>query len=117
MYRHEGTDAAHVYGGFQALLQELGAERSIRPVGIPVQTIKFRATRNGNAGKERMLRAARAEWPKQKILDHNQADALWILQVGLDVTAGRLVLHATTKATRKRARRRAKKQQLPLGIE
>ena len=107
VYRHEGTDAAHVYGGFQALLEELCAEPpSVRLTGIPVQTIKFRATTSGNAGKERVLQAARAKWPRQKILDHNQADALWILRVGLNVTAGRLVLPATTKATRKRAKKR-----------
>ena len=106
VYRHEGTTAAHVYGGFQALLQELCAERSIDLTGIPVQTIKLTATNHFNANKDAVLRNARSKWPAQKILDHNQADALWILQVGLDVTAGRLVLPATTKATRKRAKKR-----------
>lgn len=41
--------------------------------------VKKHATGNGFATKEQMLRNARLKWPDQDILDHNQADALWIM--------------------------------------
>jgi len=80
--RHLGTDAAHVYGGLVATLQMECEVREIPYLGIPVGTIKKKATGRGNAQKADMIAAARSRWPDQTIADDNQADALWILECG-----------------------------------
>lgn len=89
--RHMGTDAAHVYGGLLAMLQSECEEHGIPYRGIPVGTIKKRATGRGNASKEDMRCAATAAFSasdKWGLVDENQADALWVLQCGLDELAG-----------------------------
>ncbi len=43
--------------------------------------IKKHATGKGNANKDAMLAAAMAKWPVIDIVDHNQADALWLLSL------------------------------------
>lgn len=76
--RHMGVDAAHVYGGLQAVLCEECERRKIPYEAIPVQTIKRTATGKGNAKKDAMIAAANAAWPSIQIEDDNHADALWI---------------------------------------
>jgi Holliday junction resolvasome RuvABC endonuclease subunit len=78
--RHLGVDAAHVYGGFQAMLSAwCDDQRPPVPYeGIPVGTIKRLATGKGNANKTAVLAAAQAKWPYRNIRDHNEADACWI---------------------------------------
>ena len=78
--RHLGVNAAHAYGGYLSHLQSwCESNKSAIPYeGIPVATIKKRATGKGNASKEEMIEAA------QKLLKVNpgnddEADALWIL--------------------------------------
>lgn len=74
--RHAGTSAAHVYGGIIAVIQSSCEERGVPYQGIPVGTVKKRATGKGNAGKPAMIAAAVAEgWAPA---DDNEADALWI---------------------------------------
>jgi Holliday junction resolvasome RuvABC endonuclease subunit len=80
--RHLSTDAAHVYGGFLAMLQTECEARDLPYLGIPVGTIKKKATGRGNAKKAAMVAAARERWPDQLVADDNQADALWILECG-----------------------------------
>ena len=80
--RHLGTQAAHVYGGYLAILQMVCAEHSIALNGIPVGTIKKHATGNGRATKQMMIDAAR-EKLNYKGNDDNEADALWILDAGI----------------------------------
>ena len=80
--RHLGTQAAHVYGGLLATMQIECEAREIPYLGIPVGTIKKKATGRGNARKAAMIAAARDRWPDQHIADDNQADALWILECG-----------------------------------
>ena len=75
--RHQGVDAAHIYGGIIAVITEECERRSIPYEGIPVGTIKKRATGKGNAGKPDMMDAARREWPGWTG-DDNEADARWI---------------------------------------
>ncbi len=93
--RHAGTDAAHIYGGLVGILSGLCDEMGgIAYQGIPVGTIKKRATGKGNANKEAMVNAANrhflgyqmeeGEPPPMFIKDDNQADALWVLQCGID---------------------------------
>ena len=77
--RHLGTDAAHVYGGIVAIIQEHCELKGIPYQGIPVGTIKKFASGKGNSNKEAILAAARLRWPDVDIADDNQADALWLL--------------------------------------
>jgi len=74
--RHLGTDAAHIYGGIVAIIQEHCEHNKIPYQGVPVGTIKKYFTGKGNSNKEVMLTAARAKWPDLDIIDDNQADAL-----------------------------------------
>jgi Holliday junction resolvasome RuvABC endonuclease subunit len=69
-----------------AILQAECEAKELPYSGIPVGTIKKRATGKGNASKEEMVAAAKLKWPGEIIVDDNQADALWILE------AGRLIL-------------------------
>lgn len=78
--RHLGVDAAHVYGGFMAVLTEVCENHKIPYEGVPVGTIKRHATGKGNADKEAMVKAAIDKWgDRTKIVDDNHADALWLL--------------------------------------
>ena len=76
--RHLGTDAAHIYGGIVAIIQEHCELKEIPYQGVPVGTIKKFATGKGNSNKEAMLAAARKRWPEVNIVDDNQADALFL---------------------------------------
>ena len=80
---HRGTDAAHIYGGIIAVIAAFCEERSIPYRGIPVGTIKKRATGKGNASKAQMIESAQERWG-DTIKSDDQADALWLLQVGLE---------------------------------
>ncbi|MBA7667219.1 hypothetical protein ES703_75304 [subsurface metagenome] len=75
---HKGTDAAQVYGGIVAIIQEHCEQASIPYQGVPVGTIKKYATGKGNSNKEVMLAAARERWPELDIVDDNQGDALFL---------------------------------------
>jgi len=79
--RHMGTDAAHVYGGIVAVIQEWAEARAAKVpyYGLPVGTVKKHATGKGNADKAKMIEAAQAKWPARNVTDDNEADALWIL--------------------------------------
>lgn len=80
--RHLGTDAAHIYGGIVAMIAAECERRKIPYGGIPVGTVKKRATGKGNADKEKMLAAANLNWPGCCITDDNEADARWIAVCG-----------------------------------
>ena len=75
--RHAGVDAAHIYGGFLATLAAWCEEREIPYTGVPVGTIKRRATGKGNANKEAVIAAVRSKGYDPK--DDNEADALALL--------------------------------------
>lgn len=76
--RHLGTDAAHVYGGLQALLTEWCETRSIPYEGVSVGVIKKFATGKGNASKFAMLAYARGIGVETD--DDNEADAVALFQ-------------------------------------
>ncbi|GAG77260.1 unnamed protein product [marine sediment metagenome] len=81
--RHLGRAAAAVYHGFLAELQAWGEKNEIPYKGVPIATIKKFATGKGNANKEAMMEAARAKgWSFE---DDNEADALWLLHVAIDM--------------------------------
>lgn len=75
--RHQGVDAAHVYGGLMATLTAWCEQHQIPYQGVPVGTIKKHATGKGNASKDQMIAAAIARGFTPK--DDNEADALAIL--------------------------------------
>lgn len=77
---HKGVEAAHMYGGFVAILMAECEKRHIKYIAVPVGTVKKRATGNGNADKPKMVRAAKRQWPGFNG-DDNEADARWIAEV------------------------------------
>lgn len=82
--RHNGTDAAHVYGGLMMTLQTW-CENQTPPIpyeGVPVGTIKKFATGKGNASKDEMIAAVKAKGYLCK--DDNEADAVALLLCVLD---------------------------------
>lgn len=76
--RHLGTQAAHVYGGFEgALITWCGDNNLPAPEGVAVGAIKKFWTGKGNASKEEMI--AEALKRGHEPADDNEADALAIL--------------------------------------
>ena len=65
-------------------MQVVAEERAIPFYGFGVGAIKKHATGRGNSGKELMLAAAEERWPGAGIVEHDRADALWILSLGLE---------------------------------
>ncbi len=74
---HRGVDAAHMYGGFEAILQKLASSFNIPFVGIPVKTIKKAITGNGNANKIGVMLSVKEHMGIDPV-DDNHADALAI---------------------------------------
>lgn len=69
--------AARVWAGFWSHLLSWCEEAAIPCSGVPVATLKKWATGKGNANKQTMIDAAVARgWNPA---DHNEADALWLL--------------------------------------
>lgn len=69
------------------ILQVIAIEKGIPLACYSPKEIKVHATGKGNANKDMMLKAAREKWPNINIIDDNQADALWIL----DLAKSRLI--------------------------
>jgi len=84
--RHAGTDAAHVFGGLLAVLTSWGELRGVPYQGVPVGTIKKFLTGQGNANKQAMIDAARAEGFSPA--DDNEADAIAILLWAIETQGG-----------------------------
>lgn len=76
--RHLGVDAAHIYGGLMAHLQEWCEAKSIPYEGVSVQRIKKFATGKGNAAKDEMVAAVEA-WGFRPAND-DEADAIALLR-------------------------------------
>lgn len=76
--RHEGTQAAHVYGGLQWAVLSAMWQHQASLTALEVAEAKRTATGKGNADKDAMLAAARRRWGD--VADHNEADALWIAE-------------------------------------
>jgi crossover junction endodeoxyribonuclease RuvC len=85
--RHEGTKAAHVYGALRdTMLMIVDEHEGVEARDVAVADIKRLATGKGNASKEHMIRAAKADprwFPDPLVdLDDNEADALWLAEHG-----------------------------------
>jgi crossover junction endodeoxyribonuclease RuvC len=80
---HRGTDAGHVYGGLEAILQAFCIDRLIEYRGIGVSTIQRAATGRGMAPKgkkkQMMFDAAVEKFKGINVINEDHADALWIL--------------------------------------
>ena len=74
---HAGTDAAHLFGGWLAILSAWCEHHGIPYEGVPVGTIKRFATGKGNADKAAMVAAMKARGFNPA--DDNEADALALL--------------------------------------
>lgn len=77
VYAHNGTQAAHVYGGFLYHMAALCDDSGIKAVGIGVGTIKKGATGNGRASKQEVIEKAIAMGIHPT--DDNEADAIAIM--------------------------------------
>jgi len=75
---HAGTDAAHIYGGIVAVLQEWCEGAKVPYDAVPVGTVKKHATGKGNADKAAMVAAAASHWRIEPSED--EADALWVAE-------------------------------------
>ncbi len=84
--RHVSTDAAHVHGGFLAMLASWCEQRSIAYQGVPVGTIKRHVTGKGNADKAAVIAAVRARGFNP--VDDNEADAIAILLWATETDGG-----------------------------
>ncbi len=74
---HAGTDAAHVFGGFLAILTAWCEHHGIAYEGVPVGTIKRFVAGKGNASKAEVIAAVTAKGFHPT--DDNEADALALL--------------------------------------
>lgn len=81
--RHTATDAAHVYGGFLAMLQMVCAQHRVRLEKVGVKQAKKAWTGNGNSGKEAMITTAQAKGFRVANDEDDTADALAILAYGV----------------------------------
>ena len=75
--RHEGTHAAHIYGGLWATLAAWCEENTIPYKGIEVAAIKKHITGKGNAKKADVIAAVQRRGFQP--VDDNEADALALL--------------------------------------
>jgi Holliday junction resolvasome RuvABC endonuclease subunit len=83
---HAGTDAAHIYGGFLAVLSACCEDQAIAYLGVPVGTIKRHITGKGNADKATVTAAVRARGFDPA--DDNEADAIAILLWAIETQGG-----------------------------
>ena len=81
--RHLGTSAAHIYGGFVAILKAFCADFEVSYESVPVGEIKKYWTGKGNADKAAMI--AEAVRRGYEPVDDNEADALALLCLKCDV--------------------------------
>ena len=76
---HRGGAATELCVGLVTRVQEACSERSINYQKLHSNTLKKFATGSGRASKDDMLARAREHWG-WNIEDHNQADALWLME-------------------------------------
>jgi Holliday junction resolvasome RuvABC endonuclease subunit len=81
--RHNGTDAAHVFGGLRAVLMAWCEENTIPYEGVSVQAIKKFVTGKGNAGKPQVIAAVRKHG-FEGVVDENEADAVALMLLKLE---------------------------------
>ena len=93
--RHAGTTAAHVYGGFLAVLTSYCEEHSIPYDSETVQGIKKFWTGKGNAGKPLMI--ATAVEKGFNVTDDSEADAIALLHLQISKISSSIQIKSSTK--------------------
>jgi len=81
---HRGGAATEVLVGLSTRVQEIAAEYKIECQAVHSTTLKKFLTGGGRASKEDMIREAKIRFPKQDIVDDNQADALALLAYAIE---------------------------------
>ena len=79
MPHNRGGSATEILNGMVAIVQKECASRDIEYTTVHSATLKKFATGSGRAGKEDMIHKA-IEVFNKRILDDNEADALWLLE-------------------------------------
>ena len=74
---HLGQAASQLAFGFSSRVEEFCARYDIRCESVQATKLKAWATGSGRADKEAMVKAAQIL--KRGVTDHNECDALWIL--------------------------------------
>lgn len=80
---HAGVLAAHVYGGYLAMVEMVCAQHNVRLEKVGVKQAKKAWTGNGNAGKPEMIATAKAKGFRIASDEDDTADALAILSYGV----------------------------------
>ena len=75
--RHMGTTAAHVYGGWLAIIQSFACTHNIELLPLGVTEIKKHATGHGDASKPEVMQAMRALGHDPQTEDESDALAVW----------------------------------------
>jgi len=78
VHRHNGTEAAHQWGGYEAITLLIALKNGCDVHYMGVGQIKKVATGNGRASKADMIKAAKEIWQVQP-RDDNHADVLCLL--------------------------------------
>jgi len=72
-----------VQAELQGVLKSWCIQNQVEFRGYSPSEIKKHACGKGNVGKDQMLEAAEKQWPDVNVEDHNQADALWMLDLAM----------------------------------
>lgn len=64
-----------------AVLKMFCSDNKIEYTSYRPKEIKKFATGKGNANKDMMFDTAKAKWPSINVIDNNQADAMWLLEL------------------------------------
>jgi Holliday junction resolvasome RuvABC endonuclease subunit len=78
---HRGGAATHVAHSLIGMTETVAAERGIEVTNRHTASIKKHALGKGRGDKEQLMAAAKVKWPSREIADHNEADALWLLDL------------------------------------
>jgi hypothetical protein len=80
---HRGGAPTEVGVGLVTRVQEECAVRDVDYTSYNTTAIKKHALGKGRGGKQAMVEAAKQRWPNVQIVDDNQADALWLLDLAI----------------------------------
>lgn len=104
----KNTFASRQLAGYRGIIRMTAAKHGCQVVEVNPSTLKKWATNNGNAKKPQMVRALKTMYGI-KVLDDNEADAIWIWQF---VNAGQHAKIEAARAATKRPKRRAAQERL-----
>lgn len=74
-----GEAATHQHHALRTVIELIAFRQQCRTIPIRPNAVKKFACAHGHASKQSMVVSARKRWPAVEIIDHNHADALWLL--------------------------------------